>query len=91
MLGISAGVEQKDSYAACLRPRSSSFQAAACVAGFPGDDISHCVPFCLDMLKMLGILIGMDQKDSTSLVVLFGYGVCMAGVAGYVASRGVFP
>ena len=70
MLGISAGMEQKDSYVACLRPRSSSFSAAACTWLVLWVTIFHAV--VVDMLVMLGILTGMDQKDSTSLVVLFG-------------------
>ena len=47
VLGISAGMEQKDSYVAYLWPRSLSFQGSGmCVAGFPGDDLARCVPFC---------------------------------------------
>ena len=37
-------------------------------------------PSVVGMLKMLCILVGMDLKDSTSLIVFFGNGMCMAGL-----------
>ena len=81
MLVIMAGMEQKDSYAACLRPRSSSFLGSGmCLAGFPGDNISR-VPFSgrhAQDARHLGPV--WTQKDSTSLVVLFGNGMCRAGL-----------
>ena len=57
------------------------------------ETIFHAVfPSVVDMLKMLGILVGMVQKDSSSLVVLFGNGMHVRGwFAGYVAPRVVFP
>ena len=73
MLDISAGMEQKDSYVACLWLRSSSFQAAACAwLVFLVTIFLAVFPSVVDMLKIFGILVGMDQKDSTSLVVFYG-------------------
>ena len=42
--------------------------------------VTILLPFCVNMLKMLGILVGMDLKDNTSLVVFFGNGMCKAGL-----------
>ena len=70
MFGISAGMEQKDSYAACSRPRSLPTSAAARAWLVFLVTIFHAVLHSVvDMLKMLGILVGTDQKDSSSLVV----------------------
>ena len=81
MLGISAGMDRKDNYAACLRPRSLPTSAAACAWLVFLVTIFYAVfPSVVDMLKILGILVGMDQKDSTSLVVFFGIGMCRAGL-----------
>ena len=108
VLGISAGMEQKDSYVACLWPRSSSTVAftgpvllvtlhSRCVpfvspqahglrplgveesvaalvvdngvmymARFARDDaVCAGLPLIVDRLQMLGILVGLDQKDSS--------------------------
>ena len=66
VLGISAGMEQKDSYVAYLWPRSLSFQAAACAwLVFLVTILLVVFPSVVDMLKMLGILVGLDQKDSS--------------------------
>ena len=40
---------------------------------------------------MLGILAVMNQKDSTTLVVNHGSGMCRVGFTGYDAPRVVFP
>ena len=46
-------------------------------------DAIHAVfPSVVGMLKMLGTLVGLDEKDSTSLVVFFGKGMCTVGSAG---------
>ena len=76
--GCSAGM---DSNAACLRPRSLPTSAAACAWLVFLVTIFYAVfSSVVDMLKILGILVGMDQKDSTSLVVFFGNGMCRAGL-----------
>ena len=79
----------KDSFAA-RRPRSLPTSAAACAWLVFRVTIFHAVfPSVVDMLKMLGILIGMDQKDSTSLVVFSAMDV-QGWFAGFVAPRVVF-
>ena len=65
MLGILAGMEQKDSYVAYLWPRSLSFKAAACAwLVFLVTILLAVFPSVVEMLKMLDILVGLDQKDS---------------------------
>ena len=42
--------------------------------------------------KLLGILVGMDKKDSSMVALLVSYGsFVLAGIAGDDASRAVFP
>ena len=65
VLGILAGMEQKDSYVAYLWPRSLSFKAAACAwLVFLVTILLAVFPSVVEMLKMLDILVGSDQKDS---------------------------
>ena len=59
-------------------PRSLPTSAVAHLVGFAGDDIYAVFPSVVGMLKMLCILVGMDLKDSTSLFVFFGNGMCRA-------------
>ena len=40
---------------------------------------------------MLGIMVGLDQMDCSMLVVVYGSGMCFAGLAGYDAPRVMFP
>ena len=40
---------------------------------------------------MLCIMTCMYQKDCSSLVVVYGSGMCYAGLAGYDAPRVLFP
>ena len=47
-------------------------------------------PFVVDRPEMLGIMAGMYQMDSSSLVVVFGSGMCIAGLAGYDTPRVMF-
>ena len=54
--------------------------ACACLVLLGDDTFRAVFTSVVDMLKMLGILVGMDQKDSSSLVVLFGNGTCRAGL-----------
>ena len=66
---------------AARRPRSLPTSAAACAWLVFRVTIFHAVfPAAIDMLKMLGILVGMDQKDSTTFVVFLGNGMCRAGL-----------
>ena len=82
MLVIMAGMNQKESYAA-RRPRSLTTSAAACTWLVLRVTSFHAVfPSVVGMLKMLAILVGMDQRDSTSLVVFFGNGMCTVGSVG---------
>ena len=39
---------------------------------------------------MLGIMVGLFQMDSSTLVVVDGSGMCYAGLAGYDAPRVMF-
>ena len=41
-------------------------------------------------LLMLGIMAGMDQKDSV-IVCRYGSGICMAGLAGIMFHSRCFP
>ena len=80
MLVIMAGMNQKDIYAV-RRLRSLPTSAAACTWLVLWVTIFHAVfPSVLGMLKMLGILVGMDQNDSTSLIVFFCNGTRRAGL-----------
>ena len=51
-----------------------------------------CVVFRLvvERPEMLGIMAGMYQKDSSTLFVESGSGMCKAGFSGYSARRAVF-
>ena len=40
---------------------------------------------------MLGIMAGMYHKDSSTLFVGYGSGMCNAGLAGYDTPRVMFP
>ena len=76
-VGISACLEQKDSYVAYLWPRSSTFQAAACAwLVFLVTILLAVFPSVVDMLKMLGILVRLDQKDSSQRYSWFLLGHC---------------
>ena len=76
-IGIMAVTNQKDSYA--LRCRAQCrLLAVACWAGFAGDDIYAVFPSVVGTLKMLRILVGV--KDSVSLIVFIGKGMCRAVV-----------
>ena len=52
----------------------ADFGSGMYLAGFVGDDIYPVFPSVVGMLKMLCMLVGMDLKDSTSLIVFFGNG-----------------
>ena len=41
-------------------------------------------------LRLSGVMAGMYQKGSSTLVVVYGSGMCNAGLAGYDAPRVVF-
>ena len=40
---------------------------------------------------MLGIMAGLYSKDSSTLVVVYGSGMCNAGLAGHDVPRVMFP
>ena len=64
-LGILAGMDQKESFAATQRPRSSSTAAVACLWRFCWYYSPRAVlPWVFDRPKMPDILVGMDQMDS---------------------------
>ena len=79
----------------CEVLRSLPTSAVAYLAGYAGDDIFAVFPsVVVGMLKMLGILVGMDQKDSLQRhgdFVVMDSGMCKAGFARNVAPRVVFP
>ena len=81
----------KDSYAA-RRPRSLPTSAVSCARLVFWATSFHAVfASVVDMLKMLSILVGIDQKDSSSLVVFFWQWHVQGWFAGHVAPRVVFP
>ena len=54
--------------------------------GFPGDVSPRAVfPSVVVRPAMLGIMAVMNQKDSTTLVVNLGSGMCRVGFTGYDA------
>ena len=56
-------------------------------ADFPGDFLLRAV----FPSELLGILAVMNQKDSTTLVVIHGSGICWVGFTGHDAPRVTFP
>ena len=60
--------------------------------GFPGYVPLRAVfPSVVDRPEMLCIMAGMYQKESSSLVVNHGSGMCRVGYTGYDAPRVMFP
>ena len=45
------------------------------------------VPFCSRQAQMLGIMVGMYQKDRHALIVDCGSGMCKVGIAGFFAEK----
>ena len=84
MFGIMAGMDDRSEPKGQLCSRCLADLAVAYLAGFAGDDICAVFPSVVGMLKMRRILVGMNLKDSTSLV-FFSSGMCKAGSARYVA------
>ena len=56
-------------------------------ACFPGDVLLRAV----FPSELLGIMAVMSQKDSTTLVVIHGSGICWVGFTGHDAPRVIFP
>ena len=67
-------------------------QRHARYAGLPGD-VPFRAEFPSDVVRpaMLGIMAVMNQKDSTTLVVNHGSGMCRVGFTGYDAPCVMFP
>ena len=84
MLGISAGMEPKGSHA-------DYFGSGMCVAGFPGDDISRCVPFCGRHAQDTRHLGRYGPEGHHVARRLFRQWHVQGWFAGYVAPRVVFP
>ena len=54
--------------------------------------VTFLFPLCsLRLSSMLGIVAGMDEKDSSVLIVDSGSVMCKARFAGYDTPRAVFP
>ena len=61
-------------------------------AGLPGDVLLRAVfPSVVVWPEMLGIMAVLNQKDSTTLVVNHGSGMCRVGFTGHDAPRVTFP
>ena len=74
------------------RARRRLRQRHARYAGLPGD-VPFRAEFPSDVVRpaMLGIMAVMNQKDSTTLVVNHGSGMCRVGFTGYDAPCVMFP
>ena len=80
------------SRSSCGRARRRQRQWHSRFAGFPGDVLLRAVfPSVVVWPEMLGIMAVMNQKDSTTLVVNHGSGMCRVGFTGYDAPRVIFP
>ena len=69
------------------RARCRQRQWHTLYAGFPGDVLLRAVL----PSELLGVLAVMNQKDSTTLVVIHGSGICLVCSTGHDAPRVIFP
>ena len=83
------------SRSSCGRARRRQRQWHARSAGLPGDVLLRAVfPEMLAVVfgpEMLGIMAVLYQKDSTTLVVNHGSGMCRVGFTGHDPPRVMFP
>ena len=80
------------SHSSLGRARRRLRQWHARYAGLPGDVPFPAVfPSVVVRPAMLGIMAGMDEKDSGALIVDSGSVMCKARFAGYDTPRAVFP
>ena len=80
------------SRSSCRRARRRQRQWHSRFAGLPGDVLHRAVfPSVVVWPEMLGIMAVLNQKDSTTLVVNHGSGMCRVGFTGHDAPRVTFP
>ena len=73
------------------RARRPRRQWHACISGFPGDvPLRAMLPSVVAWPGMLGIMAGVDEKDSGALIVVSGSDMCKARIAGFMP-RYVLP
>ena len=92
MLGISAGMETEGQLCCQLEAALVVFLGSGvCLAGFSGDDISRCVPFCGRHAQGARHLGRYGPEGQYVAVRRFWQWHVHDSFAGYDAPRGVFP